>query len=387
MENETYLPDYEGGSIVNLTGSIIKLFGGKPPYAPLRDFDLSGFADKDVVMLVIDGLGYEYLTRHGEGSFLHRNLKGRMTSVFPTTTASAMTSFLTGVAPQQHALTGWIMYLKEIGITALIMPFVSRAGNGDLGKNIKFEDIFTQKGIFENLAAASVLIKSKRYIETEYSLATTKGTSKLGFLTLNGLFRQIRKALNGGPKRKFIFAYWNQFDAVCHKEGVGSGRARKHFKELDRKVALLAGALKNENAVLVVTADHGLIDTKEKNKIIELKNHPEFVETLSMPLAGEPRVAYCYVKPSKTGQFENYVRTEFKDVCEMHKGGDLIGKKYFGLFEPDKRLEDRIGDYVLIMKEDYIMKDFVVGQKHEISIGNHGGLSREEMLVPLIVVD
>jgi hypothetical protein len=105
-----------------------------------------------------------------------------------------------------------------------------------------------------------------------------------------------------------------------------------------------------------------------------------------MPLSGEPRAAYCYVRPEKIKQFENYVKTEFKKCCEMRKSEDLIKEKYFGLFEPNEKLKDRIGDYVLIMKENYIMKDLVLGEKRNIYIGNHGGVSREEMFVPLIVI-
>jgi hypothetical protein len=54
---------------------------------------------------------------------------------------------------------------------------------------------------------------------------------------------------------------------------------------------------------------------------------------------------------------------------------------------PEPRLFDRIGDYVLIMKENYIIKDFVLGETEKFHIGNHGGVSKEEMLVPLIVIE
>ena len=105
-----------------------------------------------------------------------------------------------------------------------------------------------------------------------------------------------------------------------------------------------------------------------------------------MPLSGEPRAVYCYVRPQKIEQFENYVKTKFKKACKMHKSEDLVKNNYFGLFEPNKKLKERIGDYVLIMKDDYIMKDLVLGEKQNIFIGNHGGTSKEEMYVPLIVV-
>jgi hypothetical protein len=106
-----------------------------------------------------------------------------------------------------------------------------------------------------------------------------------------------------------------------------------------------------------------------------------------MPLSGEPRVVYCYVNPQKIKDFENYVKTEFKDACDLYKSDELIKDNYFGLFEPNEKLKDRIGDYILIMKENYIMKDLVLGEEQHVYVGNHGGVSEEEMFVPLIVIE
>lgn len=366
--------------------SIKKAFGGKPDYGTLECFDVSGIS-KNIVLIIIDGLGYNYLTKYGKDSFLYKNLKGKITSVFPATTASALTTFSTGLAPQQHALTGWFMYLKEIGALSVILPFTTRAGDLKLSKGkIKYKDIFNEKSFFEGLNVASISIKHKAYIDSEYSRLADKGTKKFPFSNLNGFFRQISKALNATNNKKYVFAYWAELDSLCHEKGTDSQGAKKHFNELDKKVKSLAKLLKNKNTAIIISADHGLIDTKEKNKIIELKNHPRFVETLAMPLSGEPRIVYCYVKPRKVKQFENYVKTEFKNACEMYDSDDLVKNNYFGLFEPNEKLKERIGDYVLIMKENYIMKDLVLGEEQNIFIGNHGGVSDEEMFVPLIVI-
>ncbi len=383
-----YKPNYQNGSIVNLMSSIKRALGGKSKYKPLEFFDFSNISKKNIVLIIIDGLGYNYLTKYGKDSFLYKNLKGKITSVFPATTASAMTTFSTGLAPQQHALTGWFMYLKEIGAVSVILPFTSRAGDLKLSKGkIKYKDIYNEKSFFEDLKTASTSIKHKAYIDSEYSRLVDKGAKKLPFSNLNGFFRQISKALNATNNKKYILAYWAKLDSLCHEKGTDSQEAKKHLNELDKKVKSLAKLLKNKNTVIIISADHGLIDTKEKDRIIELKNHPRFVETLAMPLSGEPRVVYCYVKPQKVKEFENYVKTEFKNACEIYKSDDLVKNNYFGLFEPNEKLKDRIGDYVLIMKENYIMKDLVLGEDQNIFIGNHGGVSEEEMFVPLIIIE
>jgi len=86
-------------------------------------------------------------------------------------------------------------------------------------------------------------------------------------------------------------------------------------------------------------------------------------------------------------QFEAYVKQHFDGICELYKGEELISNSYFGLFEPDKRLFDRVGDYVLIMRDNYVIKDFLLGEEERFNIGYHGGVSKEEMFVPLIVIN
>jgi len=91
---------------------------------------------------------------------------------------------------------------------------------------------------------------------------------------------------------------------------------------------------------------------------------------------------------SSLKQFETYVNKKLKHLCWLYKSEDLIKKNFFGLFKPHPKLKDRIGDYTLIMKENYVFKDQLIHQnkKHFVK-GNHSGVSKEEMYVPLIIVE
>ena len=52
------LPNYKDGSIVNLMSSIAGSFGLKTKYKPLKD--LANIKSKNIVLIIIDGLGYNY---------------------------------------------------------------------------------------------------------------------------------------------------------------------------------------------------------------------------------------------------------------------------------------------------------------------------------------
>lgn len=380
-----YLPNYKNGSIVNLMATLTKELGGDSPYGLLKDFNSEILGGKNIILMAVDGLGYEFLKKYGRGSFLEKNLKQKITSVFPSTTAAGITALLTGVPAEQHGLTGWFLYLKELGLVSRILPFTTRSGRIHLSEQgIKFSDIFQTESIFKKIKAAGYAIQHRDYINSPYSRITTAGAKRLSFNSASGFFLAIKKALKQKTKRKFIYAYWDGLDSSCHKYGCAGQKTLKYFEAFDKKVEAFAKTLKN--TVLIITADHGIIDTPP-HKVIKAADYPEFTRRLALPLCGEPRLAYCYVKPGETSRFKNYVKKNFSKYCEIHKSDELIKKNFFGLFKAHPKLSDRVGDYTLIMKDNYILKDFLTAEEPKISIGNHGGVSREEMFVPLIVIN
>jgi len=383
-----YLPNYENGSIVNLMSSISRAFGTRARYKPLKILNTSELKSKNIVLLVIDGLGYEYLMNCKKDNILKQNLKGKITSVFPATTGAAIPTFLTGVPVQQHAVTGWFMYLKEIGAVSTILPFITRVKSPQLSESgVDPKKIFTEKSFFDKIKAISYFIQDKTIAYSDFSL-TNKGKARvLSFKpsSLNSFFMQIKKAINSSKRRKYIYAYWPDFDTLCHSYGTKSIKTKKHFSEINKKLESFIKSIKGTDTTLIITADHGFIDT-DKSKLIDLTKHPKLSDTMIIPLCGEKRLAYCYVRPSKTKQFEDYVKKNLKHACYLYKSNDLIKKNYFGLFKPNKKLFGRVGDYILIMKENYIIMDSLLGEKRGFHIGNHGGVSKQEMHVPLVII-
>ena len=375
------LPNYNDGSIVNLMSSISNSFGVKTQYNSLKILPPEKLK-KNVLLIVIDGLGYNYLI--SKNSSLP--ILGSMTSVFPSTTGAAITSFYTGVPVQQHASPGWFVFLKEIGIVSIILRFSPRSEGSIFSESgIKIENIINQDSFTSKLKAKSFAIAGKNIVNSDFSKLMTKKAKRLSYDNLNGFFKQINKALNSTNSRKYIFAYWPKFDALSHKHGIESQQSERHFKILEKRLNALIKKLKTDTT-LIITSDHGFISAEEE-RVIKLEDHPKLKECLTMPFCGDSRVIYCYVHPSKTKQFEDYLKHNLSKYCDFYKSQELIDKNYFGLFEPNPKLFDRVGDYVLICKENYIIKDLLENEERDDNIGHHSGISEDEMLVPLIVVN
>ena len=207
----------------------------------------------------------------------------------------------------------------------------------------------------------------------------------IAYDSLSDCLAKIADTAGANDRKKFLYAYWPELDTICHSYGTRSSNALTHFHKLEQSIAKLIRALKGSRTTLLVTSDHGLVDTDEED-FINLASHPELAATLTLPLCGEPRVAYCYVHPSRVRKFREYVSAKLSSCCTIHRSQEIIRKNFFGLQEPNAKLFDRVGDYILIMKRKHVIKDFIMGEAEHFLRANHGGVSSAEMYVPLITI-
>jgi hypothetical protein len=377
-------PDYHGGSIVNLMSSLVWGLGGRDdPYQPLHLLPPPVVAEaRHVALLIFDGLGYHYLQDHGQA--LKPYLRGRITSVFPTSTAPAVTTLLTGVAPQQHGVTGWFMNLRELGSVALILPFRPRWGAVSFAAGgVRVNDLIAAPPLFKGLDRRCHFVIHEDLLDSPYSRAGAGRAARHGYRDLAGFFARIQDLVRHSRERSYCYAYWPLFDYLCHRYGVASETVAQHFQDIERGFKVLAEALHGTQTLLIATADHGFIDTAACYKV-RLDEHPDLAACLSMPLCGEPRVAYCYVRAGQAARFERYVTEHLGYCCELYRSEDLLEAGWFGLGEPDPHVLERSGDYVLVMKDRYVIKDSLPGEGFWADIGVHGGISEDEMAVPLL---
>lgn len=379
-------PDYRGTGIVNLMASLIAARGGgRTGYAMLEGFDaLCPAEPRTLVLLVIDGLGYRHLVHSTVAPAMQRHLRTRMTSVFPATTAAAIPTFLSGLAPQQHGLTGWYMLFRELGTVAAVLPFRPRHGGRSLRDGgATPQALLGLAPLFERLPEPSWVIAPERIVHSDFNAAASGRAQRVGYGTLDELCARVLAAATL-PGRKFVYAYYPELDTLAHVHGIGSSEAQAELARIDTAFDALLRALGGSGTTVVLTADHGFVDTTPNTRI-HLQDHPELAAMLSLPLCGEPRAAYCYVDPDRSGDFEDYVSTHLAEGFDCLRGRDLIAQGWFGLGAPHPRLSERVGHYVLLARANWTLTDLLLGEKPHVQVGAHGGTTADEMFVPLVV--
>jgi hypothetical protein len=380
-------PDYRGGSIVNLMASIIHARGGRGEYPSLRLLPPEEMErTTNILLLVVDGLGADWLGRHSPAGLLSRHLRGTMTSVFPPTTATAITTYLTGEAPQQHALTGWFTYLRELGCVMTILPGRPRYGGvGYAQAGIDPARLFGHTPLSERIRTRAITLSPDFIARSDFNLAHLGRAELIPYSGLADMFRRTARALRASREPTFLYLYWPGLDTIGHESGIESPRASAHLHRIEQALTDVLIATTGTDTLILVTADHGQIDTTPADRI-DLADHPDLADCLVLPLCGEPRAAYCYVRPDRVDELEAYCREALGDKLELWRSRELIERGLFGLGTPNPCLAERVGDYTLLMRERFVIRDRIPGEKPYTQIGVHGGLSRQELEVPLCVL-
>ncbi len=373
-------PDYDGGSLVNLVASVVASRGGKPHHETLRNFSLAAEA-KNVVLFIIDGLGDNYLARHGKGSELGRRRRRSLTSVFPSTTASAITTSYTGRTPLEHGLTGWFTYFGEAGCVSACLPFRSRGDMAPLAvRGVTAKNIFTVPSLFGELPVRSIVVTQRDIIDSQYNSVHCRGAERLAYTNADELVAQVEAAVKSGDERKFIYAYWPLYDQICHRFGCESVQAVHEFEAIDAAFGALLRRLGGTDTVIVATADHGFIDVAP-DESLELP--ASFYSQLRFPLCGERRVAYCHAHAPE--DFAKRAQDWLQEKADVMPSRRLVDEGWFGPGKPHPRFDERIGDVALVMRNRYTVKDWITGESRSLHIGNHGGTHEDEMSIPLIL--
>jgi hypothetical protein len=69
----------------------------------------------------------------------------------------------------------------------------------------------------------------------------------------------------------------------------------------------------------------------------------------------------------------------------VRRSQELVDQGWFGPGEPHPRFAERVGDVALVMNGYFTVKDWTPGEARHLHIGNHGGTTADEMMIPLIV--
>jgi predicted AlkP superfamily pyrophosphatase or phosphodiesterase len=368
------LPDYRGACIANVVPSLIT--GNDPPEAETGWLPAAARAADQVVLLVLDGLGWEQLRARAS---LAPTLSGAdgmdrpITSVAPTTTACALTSITTGRPPSDHGLLGYRLALDDQILNVLRWTL----GSG-LPRDVRREIPARRLQPFPSFAGATrtVPVVSKREFGGTGFTAAHLGNSPLhGYGVLSSLPVEVGRLLRHGEP--FVYAYYDGLDKVAHGNGLGE-LYDAELVAVDRLVADLVEQLP-DGAALVVTADHGEVDVGPNVELFgrDIMSSVQF-------LSGEGRFRWLHARPGAAADLLESLTERYGDSTWVMTRDRIIEKGIFGGPLRDE-LVDRLGDVALLPHQPIAFVDPADTGETRLQ-SRHGSLTTEELLVPLVAL-
>ncbi len=377
-------PDFNGRSIVNLMASLGKPLGMNSNWEQSSLLPSESLGKRQV-FLVIDGLGFNHLSRISENGFLSSHCKGKLTSVLPSATASAIPVFLTGESPGRHGFTGWFTWFRELSMTAAILPYASRAGFMSLEKTAKTPAQLSGVRPFAKRIDVPVWhVAPERIAFSCFSKDFSGAATVLPFRDARQMGKQILQAVSQFDPAGYVYAYWPDYDHMAHGYGVNSDEADQHLLTLEIMIEDLATKLRGSDVDLIICADHGFTDCPPEKQYIFSKHFPELADMTRMSLTGEPRLAFAYLKDGMVSDFLQAAEESLDNIATMVSSEQLCDSGHLGRNNLHPELRSRVGDVCLMMHDHTVMFDPLPGETAPEIIGHHGGLSAEEMFVPLI---
>lgn len=385
MNKEILMPDYNH-CILNLITSILKSYKVETKYNSLEKLDkLLEKQYKNVVLVILDGMGENILKNISPDGIFSKNKIDVITSVYPSTTTAAMTTYYSGKPPIETGWLAWTQYFKEYGRNIDVFKQAdSSTGEKLKVKNLKISDIIGYETVYEKIKKQNKAIKT---YEIMPSYCEKRANITMVANTVEEMCESI-VTLCKNTENKFVIAYQDNPDGIIHKTGCYSEETKKFILETEKEFEKMLQDLKDTNTLVILSADHGHQDINETIDILELE---EIQECLIMPPSLESRMIGFFVKDNKRKEFENKFDRLFKDKFILYSKEEFLKSNLLGYGDKHKKIEEFIGDYIAIAIADtrikigtYLAREM---QHPDEKKSTHCGLTKNEMEVPLIVFD
>ncbi len=331
-----------------------------------------------LVLLVVDGLGSLNLQQaRGHARFMSdsRHARTNIKTVFPSTTAAALTSLMTGADPCEHGIVGYRLRDPDTGVLFNQLNELDQAPSGWMRAptlarthGSSAEVVVVGRAKFEHSALSRMIYDGARYVSAE---------------TIDARIQKgVELAHTSG---RVVLVYVSELDSAAHKHGVESSHWGSALEELDGSIRQACRTLPPEISV-VVTADHGIVDVPAARQTVFFDS--SLVDGV-IGIGGEPRCLQLYVQDkSRVDQVVSRWRAFVGATATVQTRSDALHQGLFGVGEPSNNpVTRRIGDVVVLATSETAFYDGnAASTAPQRMIGQHGALSDAEMDIPFIVI-
>jgi Type I phosphodiesterase / nucleotide pyrophosphatase len=247
--------------------------------------------------------------------------------------------------------------------------------------------------VYQRLGAAGVrshTFQSAGYTPSPAAAVALAGSQLHAFQTTEQGLADLAETL-AGPGPQYCFAYIDDVDGAGHVDGPDSAAfdatVTRVLDLLEAWHGRVAGAV--GDALLILTADHGQTAVDPATTMYVNRELPGIERLLrhgadGRPLApaGSARDLFLHAHAGAAEELAAALRSTAGERASVHLVGDLVAGGLFGP-EPSARLLDRLADVLVLPAPGQSAWWWEPGRYEQHFRGHHGGLTADEMEIPL----
>jgi hypothetical protein len=367
MQPVPVIPDYSGANLTGIIpGCLLGTSGRRPNWfpQPLQDAER-------IVLLVIDGLGYEQLQRHAHiAPNLMSLVGGPITTIAPSTTASALTSLVTGASPAEHGIVGYRMDMGDSIMNSLRWWSDTR----DLRK---VHPPATVQPI-PPFVGMTIPVVSRAELEgSAFTEAHLRGSRPCGWRAASSIVAQCANLISSGEK--FVYAYYDGVDKIAHERGFGA-YYDSEIAATDWLVESLLNTLPS-GTTLAITADHGQVQVDDN--VVHLSDD---IKASLHHQSGEGRFRWLHAKRGQESDLLQIATDSYSDIAWVASRDQVIEEAWLGPARGGRiadQVKRRLGDVALVPFTATTFDDPLDSGPFSL-VCRHGSLTADEMFVPFL---
>jgi predicted AlkP superfamily pyrophosphatase or phosphodiesterase len=291
---------------------------------------------------------------------------GSISTVAPSTTATALTSITTGLAPGDHGVVGYRVAVDDSVLN--ILRWSTR--DGDARRSVPPGD-FQPEAPFDGQCPP--VVTRAEFIGSGFTLAHLAGTRIVPYRVVSTLVTEVSQLTRSGEA--FVYAYYEGIDKVAHEYGLAE-HYDAELAAVDRLVGDLLAVLP-PRAALIVTSDHGQVDVGDR----VIRPARQVLDHVRLQ-SGEGRFRWLHARSGQVQALRDAAEEHHGDVAWVRTKDEIIEEGWFGP-TMSAAAGSRLGDVALVAREPVSFDDPEDTGPFQL-IGRHGSLTSAEMLVPLL---
>lgn len=343
-----------------------------------------------VALVYFDAFGWRFLERHADHPLFAAAEVERWSSCFPSTTTVHSTTIHSGLSLGEHGLYEWNVYEPRLNrlVTPLWLCFAGDDRPGTLLEaGLTAQDLFPDQTIYSRLLPVPSHVAMPVGIARSQTSRTLLQPATVHSFDDDAEGLALLCAALAAEERGYGTIYFADSDSLMHMVGPD---APEVAALMEATLSAIATAPWPDGTLVLLTADHGMEGISPERTTYVNVVWPELGQHLVVGADGKPlapagscRDLFLHVLPERLDEVEAHLAELLAPVAQVRKVEALLAE---GLFGPNvtEALTSRLANLVVLPAPGEAAYWFEQDRFEQHFHGQHGGLSANEMEIPLV---